>query len=78
MNAFDDLSDDAKAELIWRNAYFVASIEFSNVKANLFTIGAMFIEIQFDRQTSMHKSVAILTEKELEKYVQEIELPTWD
>jgi len=74
MVPFDELSDDEKAKVIWYNGEFVTSVCSGVTKYNLFSLFDMFIEIRFHLETDEVLGISILNEKELDRYLGEVEI----
>lgn len=74
MNSFDDLSDNEKAKIIWYKGEFITSIFSDDTKFNLFSLSGAFVEIRFHRHTDDVRGISILTEKELERYLEKVEI----
>ena len=74
MISFDDLSENEKAKLIWYEGEFITSILSDNTKFNLFSLSGSFVEVRFYLYTDDIQGISILTEKELDRYLEKVEI----
>jgi len=74
MTSFDDLSDNEKAKIIWYKGEFITSVFSDDTKFNLFSLSGAFVEIRFHRNNDEIRSISILTENELDRYLEQVEI----
>jgi hypothetical protein len=72
MISFDDLSDNEKAKIIWYKGEFITSVFSNDTKFNLFSLHGSFVEIRFHLDTDEVRSISVLNENELERYLEKV------
>jgi len=71
---FNDLSDNEKAKMIWYHGEFITSVFSDNTKFNLFSLCGDLVEIRFHRKTDDLLGISILSESELDRYLEKVEI----